>query len=210
MCPGGFRLRRSGFRIVFFLFCAVLFYVFSKQGVFTRVGEPEVIVEDIVNKKPFPDLLVKPKIVIKKSERILELYSDGEVLRKYPIGLGFNPEGDKEKEGDGRTPEGEYYICVKNPASRFYKSLGLSYPNIADANRGTILGLISLEEAQSITEAIGGKRRPPWKTKLGGEIFIHGHGAASDWTLGCVALEDAHIAELFNALKVGVAVTISK
>jgi len=118
--------------------------------------------------------LADPRIVITKGERRLRLYSGEEAVRTYPIGLGFSPVGDKEREGDGRTPEGEFYVCVKNPRSAFLLSLGLSYPNQEDAERGLSNGLISRTEHDRIVRAIGGGRTPPWNTDLGGEVFIHG------------------------------------
>lgn len=159
--------------------------------------------------KPINSRLNNLKVVVWKSERRLELYSDGEIVRTYPVGLGFSPEGDKERQGDGKTPEGEFYVCVKNPNSRFYLSLGISYPNIEDADRGLNDGLINEDEHQSISYAIQHKRKPPWNTALGGEICIHGHGSGSDWTLGCVALDNEHIRELYDSIPVGTPVVIN-
>lgn len=158
--------------------------------------------------KPLEKPLVDPKIVISKSERRLYLYSKSTVVRSYRIGLGFQPTGHKVREGDGRTPEGEYYVCVKNPNSRYYLSLGLSYPDIGDANRGLRDGLITRRQYDEIVQAINGGRRPPWNTPLGGEIFIHGNGAKSDWTLGCIALENRDVRELYDAVPVGTPVVI--
>ena len=67
-------------------------------------------------------------IVVKKSDRKMYLFSGEKVLRRYRIGLGFSPKGDKKFEGDGKTPEGKYYIDRKNPNSQYYLSLGISYP----------------------------------------------------------------------------------
>ena len=71
-------------------------------------------------------------IVVKKSDRKMYLFSGEKVLRRYRIGLGFSPKGDKKFEGDGKTPEGKYYIDRKNPNSQYYLSLGISYPNESD------------------------------------------------------------------------------
>jgi murein L,D-transpeptidase YafK len=152
---------------------------------------------------------VNPRIVISKSARRLELYSDARVVRLYRIALGNNPVDDKEREGDGRTPEGEFYVCVKNAASKFYLSLGLSYPNKEDAERGLRDGLITRADHQRITQAIDKGLRPAWDTTLGGEIFIHGGGAATDWTRGCIALDDADIKELFDAVPLKTPVRIN-
>ncbi|MEJ7701836.1 MAG: L,D-transpeptidase family protein [Pyrinomonadaceae bacterium] len=99
-----------------------------------------------------------PLIVIKKKERTLELFDGGRLVKTYKIALGFAPEGDKQREGDGKTPEGEFYIFTKNDKSKFYLSLGLSYPNVEDATRGLQNELISQAEYDSIVKAISEKR----------------------------------------------------
>jgi murein L,D-transpeptidase YafK len=160
------------------------------------------------NKTPLRLPLSAPKIVVSKSKRQLALYSNDKIVRLYRIGLGFSPAGDKARQGDGRTPEGQFYVCVKNAGSRFYLSLGLSYPNKEHAGRGLREGLISRAEYNSIISALDRRARPPWDTRLGGEIFIHGHGSTSDWTLGCVALDNTDMKELFDVVPKGTAVTI--
>ncbi len=152
--------------------------------------------------------LVNPKLVVSKSKRQLFLYAGGSVVRTYKIALGTNPVDDKVKQGDRATPEGDFYICVKNERSNFYLSLGLSYPNREDAERGLRDKLITRKESDSIVHAIKNNRRPPWDTALGGEIFIHGGGTDGDWTWGCVALANEHIKELFEALPPGTPVRI--
>ena len=159
-------------------------------------------------RKPLDLPLRAPNIVVHKSERRLELYSDHDLLRTYKIGLGFNPVVDKIKEGDGATPEGDFYIFVKNNKSSYYLSLGLSYPNAEDAERGLRDGLITRAQHDAILEAIRKKTTPPQYTNLGGLIYIHGNGARSDWTWGCVALENTDIKELFDAVVVGTPVRI--
>lgn len=159
--------------------------------------------------KPSSPQIQNPKIVVWKSARRLDLYSGDEIVRSYKIGLGFSPVGDKQSQGDGKTPEGEFYICMKNPHSRFYLALGISYPSKDDAEAGLRDGRITEEQYHDIVSAIDGKRRPPWDTPLGGEIFIHGHGSSSDWTLGCIALDDADIRELYNSIPLKTPVIIN-
>jgi murein L,D-transpeptidase YafK len=139
----------------------------------------------------------KPRIVVYKSERKLEFYSDKTLLKTYRVGLGFSPVADKVREGDGATPEGEFYL-----------SLGVSYPNVEDAQRGLRDGLITKRQHDVIVEAHRKKIAPPQYTKLGGLIYIHGNGAKSDWTWGCVALENEDMKELYDAVSVGTPVTI--
>ena len=152
--------------------------------------------------------LRNPSIVVYKAKRQLELYDGVDLLRTYRIGLGFSPVGDKEREGDGRTPEGDFYVFVKNPRSAYHLSLGISYPTIEDAERGLRDRLISKAQHDDIVKAINNKKAPPQNTPLGGLIYIHGNGSKSDWTLGCIALENADIQELFDAVEVGTPVKI--
>lgn len=152
--------------------------------------------------------LVAPRLVISKSKRQLELYADGRVVRSYRVALGLSPVDDKVRARDYRTPEGDFYVCMKNERSQFYLSLGLSYPNAEDAERGLRDGLITRAQRDRIVQAIQRKQRPLWDTTLGGEIMIHGGGTGSDWTWGCVALANDDIKELFDALPLGTPVRI--
>jgi murein L,D-transpeptidase YafK len=152
--------------------------------------------------------LKDPRIVIYKSKRQLELYSDGAVVRTYRVGLGLNPVEDKQREGDRATPEGEFYVFIRNPKSAYYLSLGISYPNVEDAERGLRTGLITRAQHDQIVNAIKKKTAPPQYTSLGGLIYIHGNGAGSDWTWGCVALENEDIKELYHSVDIGTRVTI--
>lgn len=154
---------------------------------------------------PAPD---DPRIVIKKGERRLDLYDGEKLIKTYKTVLGSSPKGNKSSEGDGRTPEGDFYVFVKNPKSKFHLSLGLSYPGKEDAERGVREGLISQEDHDEIVAAIAEKRMPLQKTPLGGEIYIHGGGTAADWTEGCIALDNEQMTELFEAIPVGTKVTI--
>lgn len=152
--------------------------------------------------------ITKPSIIVKKSERKLYLYDNKKLVKTYNMALGFSPDGDKETEGDGKTPEGKFYVFTKNEKSAFYLSLGLSYPNKEDAARGYKAGLITKDEFDAINKAIQEKKMPLQKTKLGGEIYIHGGGTESDWTAGCSALENEDIKELFALIPIGTEVII--
>ena len=150
------------------------------------------------------------RVVVYKEARRLELRQGETVVKSYKVGLGFAPVGKKVKQGDGKTPEGVYSICVKNPQSRFYLSLGINYPSPADAKAGLDAKLITAADYARIVAAHKKGGTPPWDTKLGGEIFIHGNGSASDWTWGCVALDDAEIKDLYQRVEIGTAVEIRK
>lgn len=135
------------------------------------------------------------RILIEKAARRMTLYSGDAALKSYKIALGFAPVGDKVKEGDGRTPEGQYRINHKNPKSQFHLSLKISYPDKADRAAARAAGV-----------------RP------GGDIFIHGTPGTSgvpaalvsrrDWTLGCVAVSNDEIAEIWRLVDVGALVEI--
>ena len=134
-------------------------------------------------------------IVVEKKARQMKVYNDGVLLKTYKISLGVNPKGHKVKEGDKRTPEGEYEITQKNPKSRFYRTLKISYPNDTDREKATKLGV-----------------------NPGGDIMIHGLGrdyrhfgklhTLHNWTLGCVAITDKEMDEIFPAVQPGTTIHI--
>lgn len=118
------------------------------------------------------------RIHVDKPARKLMLVHQDRALKQYDIGLGFSPEGHKQFEGDGRTPEGRYIIDRRNPNSSYLLSIGLSYPNERD-----------------IAFARAAGRSP------GGDIFIHGLGTVRpdrrDWTWGCIAVTNDAIKEIY-------------
>lgn len=127
-----------------------------------------------------------------KAQRLLVLDGADGVLRTYPIGLGFAPEGHKQFEGDGRTPEGSYLIDRRNPDSLFHLSIGISYPNEAD---------IAFAKAQGQSP--------------GGDIFIHGGPRRGidpvnvrDWTAGCIAVTDRQVEEIYAMVRDGTPIDI--
>lgn len=151
-----------------------------------------------------------PRIHVFKRRRELRLYDGATWLRTYRCCVGARVEGDKEREGDRTTPEGEFFVCTRNEASRFHLFLGLSYPAPDDAARGLEKGMITEAEHREIMAAHRGRRQPPWKTALGGEVGIHGKGGTPRTTLGCVALADEHVEELWKVVPLGTPVTIER
>ncbi len=148
-----------------------------------------------------------PRILVRKSERRLILYRGERVVLETRVALG-GVAGHKEREGDRRTPEGDYTVCTRNDKSRFHLFLGLSYPGIADAAAGLRDGRLTREQHDQIVRSIRAGKQPPWNTPLGGEVGIHGHGAGRDWTLGCIALEDADVDVLWRHCPLGTPVRI--
>jgi murein L,D-transpeptidase YafK len=159
------------------------------------------------------------RIVIWKSQYTLTLYKGDTPVKTYRavFGRGFE-DGDKRTRGDRRTPEGEFYICTMNPSKRFYKFLGLSYPGLKHAEYGLQSKLISLNDYVMIKKAIDERHQPPWETRLGGAVGIHGRTnpvsvgqqdlSGLNWTDGCIALDNAAIDEIYSIASLGTPVTI--
>ena len=137
------------------------------------------------------------KIVIHKKERTLTLLDGERTVFSCPAALGRAPEGAKQREGDGRTPEGSYYICLVKEKGKYGRSLGLSYPSPADAHAAFGEGVIDRQTLDNICAAHAEKRRPPWGSPMGGEIYIHEGGSSRDWTQGCIALDEKDMDSLF-------------
>ena len=144
------------------------------------------------------------RVLIEKAARRLTVLDDGnQALFSCPAALGFSPVGPKERAGDGKTPEGLYFVCLKKQG-KYGPSLGVSYPNEQDARRaGADDALIAC-----IIRRSQNRERPPWGTPLGGEIYIHGGGACSDWTAGCVALNDPDAEALYRLVPEGTDIEI--
>lgn len=158
--------------------------------------------------RPLALPLADPRIVILKGARRAELYSGTHLVRTYPIVLGPDPVGHKARKGDGRTPEGTYYICTRNSRSQYHLFLGLNFPRAADAQAGLKAGLVNEAQAQACAAAEQARQRPPWDTRLGGAIGLHGGGLHHDWTAGCIAFDNAAIEEIWQASTVWTPVEI--
>ncbi|HOD79874.1 MAG TPA: L,D-transpeptidase [Phycisphaerae bacterium] len=152
-------------------------------------------------------VLREPRVVVEKSARRLAVYDGSKVIKTYAVIVGMN-QGDKVREGDKSTPEGEFYVCMKNPTSKFVLSLGLSYPNAEDAARGLRDGLITQAQHDAIQAVLADGGWPDWYTRLGGEIMIHGCAGEREGTAGCVAMQDDDVRELFAAIPLGTPVEI--
>jgi hypothetical protein len=135
-----------------------------------------------------PGRFLADSIVVEKSDRRLTLFYRGVPVRKYRVALGRNPVGDKVSIGDYRTPEGVYWISGRNPFSKFYKSLEISYPDSAHEARAAKLGV---HPGGNIM--IHGL--PPHQAKLGASHIL------ADWTEGCIAVTNAEIDEIWRALQ---------
>jgi murein L,D-transpeptidase YafK len=135
-------------------------------------------------------------IRVDKSERRLELLRKRKVVATFAVALGRSPEGGKQMEGDMRTPEGRYMIDWRNPGSHYHRSLHISYPDKADKARAAKLGVAP-----------------------GGDVMIHGQPngyalpaslllQATDWTFGCIAVSNADMDAIWNAVPDGAPIEI--
>lgn len=135
------------------------------------------------------------KVLVVKSERTLTLLSRGKVIRTYKVALGAVTLGAKEQQGDHKTPEGTYVLDRRNAASKFHKSIHISYPNAQDRERARKQGV-----------------------RAGGDIMVHGLpngfgwvGAKHrliDWTDGCIAVTDEEIDEIWGLVRDGTPIEI--
>ena len=129
------------------------------------------------------------RIVVRKGRREMLLLRGESVLRQCRVALGRNPVGHKDREGDGRTPEGRYVIDRRNPNSRYHLSLRISYPNADDVARARAAG-----------------------AEPGGDIMIHGlkdgERREGDWTLGCIAVTDEEMDEIWGLVAEGTPIVI--
>lgn len=134
------------------------------------------------------------QVVVNKGARQMLLMHGNTVLKAYRIGLGNEPIGHKQYEGDGKTPEGIYYIDRRNPDSRYHLSVGVSYPNPQD---------------NALAASVG--------RSAGSDIFIHGQGPEGralskqklDWTAGCIAVSDTEIEDIYAMIPDGTPILIT-
>ena len=141
------------------------------------------------------------RIVIEKAARRLSVFDGEQLIFSCPVALGRVPVGRKKHEGDGRTPESVYFVCLKKEHGKYGASLGLSYPSLADARAAAHRGDLDASLLPLFERAEQERTRPPWGTPLGGEIYIHGGGTTTDWTAGCIALSDADARRVFDLVE---------
>lgn len=145
--------------------------------------------------KPPPQPQIADEVVVLKGRRVLELKSRGKTFETFPIALGEHARGPKQRQGDERTPEGLYRIDRRTMHTRWTRELHISYPNAAD-------------QARAAREHVS----------PGGEIYIHGMPAdygpydpplwVKDWTEGCIAVGNAAIVKIWDAVPNGTPIDI--
>lgn len=134
-------------------------------------------------------------VLVLKEERTFNLMRQGQVLKTYKVALGPEPVGPKQRQGDHKTPEGEYVLDRRNAHSQFYRSIHVSYPSAQDRDRARKLGV-----------------------SPGGDIYVHGlpNGFAwvgsghrlKDWTDGCIAVTNEEMDEIWRAVPDGAPIEI--
>jgi len=137
------------------------------------------------------------RVVIEKAKRTLSLWDGANEVLQARIALGRVPVGAKSREGDGRTPEGVYRICIAKENGKYGLSLGLNYPNTEDARLAWQQGEIDHSTLEAVEAAIRERHRPPWGSPLGGEIYLHEGAVDTDWTQGCIALSKVDMKTLW-------------
>lgn len=142
-------------------------------------------------------------VVVRKSKRNTALCKNGTLVKNLRTGLGTVPVGAKEKQGDGKTPEGVFYVPRVMTDSAYYKAFALSYPTPADAQKGLQTQLITAAQRSQIEGAHAACVEPPQGTALGGDLAINGNGSSKDWTIGSIALDDAAVDLLWGSIGVG-------
>ena len=171
-----------------------------------------------------PDSLAKIEtlLIAHKGEYRMKLFAKGKLIKTYFIALGQSPMGPKQKQGDNRTPEGDYKIIQKSrcPFEGDYSQylgvawMRINYPNNADAINGQKKNLISEEEKNKIILANNSGKEPPKNTKLGGGIGIHGWWG--EWpgidrqnlTWGCISIQNKDLDDLYNRVPIGTRILI--
>jgi murein L,D-transpeptidase YafK len=154
-----------------------------------------VLIAANFNSNPLPPNAVADRVLVEKAARRLTLFRENKPVKTYRVALGHSPVGPKEKEGDQRTPEGNYLIDFHKEDSDFHRALHVSYPGPHDIDQATARGV-----------------------SAGGDIMIHGIrngigwiGALhrrTDWTAGCVAVTNFEIEEIWRAVPDGTSIEI--
>jgi murein L,D-transpeptidase YafK len=127
---------------------------------------------------------IADKVLVEKSNRKLHLLKGGVAFRTFDIALGIRPVGDKQHEGDFKTPEGNYILDARNPESEFFLAIHVSYPDQRDLAEARATGV-----------------------DPGGAIMIHGlpneptrseaYYRTQDWTNGCIAVSNSDMIDIW-------------
>ncbi len=155
-----------------------------------------------------PEKVTSPHIFVYKENRRMYVLQSNVLVRDYPVGLGLNPIGDREHDGDGRTPEGDFYISGKNFKTYLEELEGSNNLCETGAGEESVDNSVSLDQRRSIVIVLDTRDSPSSTLSHGEKILIRAGGAHKDWTQGCIALYDSDMEELFGFVSPGTPVTI--
>jgi len=148
------------------------------------------------------------RLVVLKARYRLDVLEGDRLVKAFPVALGPAPEGEKRREGDGRTPEGEYALVPHHASPEFGSCFYVCYPGERDGRTALREGRIRSRDLDAILGAQRRGERPPENTPLGGLILLHGVRqrdatalTASNWTLGCIAMENGDLLELLSVYR---------
>ncbi len=186
-----------------FSLCAIAsIFGYQKYNKFIPTADAAIHVQNLTDAQIQHIRQITPITEVKvfKAKRQVQLMHQNQVIQSYPMRLGFDPIGHKVKEGDGKTPEGQYILDWRNSKSAFYKSLHVNYPNAQDTAKAKQLGV-----------------------SAGGDVMIHGSATTSqveklpslmtylpqkDWTWGCIAVRNIDMDEIWKLVDDGTIITI--
>ena len=140
-------------------------------------------------------------LVVHKQTRQMSVFKGLKPLKMYPVVLGHNPRNDKLEQGDRCTPEGVYRVVTKYPHAKWSKFILLNYPTAENWHK--------FAEAKK-------RGKIPFDAQIGGDIGIHGteddlkNIQGENWTLGCIALKNKDINELYRLVQSGSIVVIQR
>lgn len=188
--------------IILLVLLIVSVFACQKYGKYIPTAQTKIQVQNFTDAEIQQIRQTTPitEVKVYKSDRIIKLLHRDQIIQSYPMRLGFDPIGHKVKEGDGKTPEGQYILDWRNPKSAFYKSLHVSYPNTQDQETAKGLGV-----------------------SPGGDVMIHGSATTAqvqklpqlmrylphnDWTWGCMAVRNVDMDEIWKLVDDGTTIKI--
>ena len=147
------------------------------------------------------------ELSVMQGEHILQTYEN--------VAIGSNGATWNKRQGDEKTPLGDFQIMEIRESQRFQMFIAIDYPTLQHATRALESKGLAPSEYRAIQDAWAQGRPPPQNTSLGGHIGIHGVGAGNtsihsgvNWTDGCVALNNEQLEQLLRQIRVGMKVRI--
>ena len=155
-------------------------------------------------------------ILVDTRKMTLSVLEGNTVRRTYKkIAIGRDGTTTDKKQGDDKTPLGEFHLVRIAPKTPFHRFFGLDYPTVGHAERALQAGIIDLEHYMAIRQAFQSGDIPPQATPLGGYLGIHGVGKGDpaihtdfNWTHGCIALTNQQIDDLSGWIHIGMRVVV--